>query len=454
MTDQRRTLRQDILQRMLEVAQHLSASANVTDILAVIVNAMRDTLDAERATVFEYDPAGRELFSTVAHGLGKAGSTSIPPDATGDGPSATDEIRIPCDFGLAGQCAQERRILNVPDAYADDRFNPEIDQRTGFRTRSILTVPLLASGGELIGVAQVLNKRGRGFDAEDEQIAAALASHAAVAIKRGRLIEDQLVREKLQRDLQLARSIQQSTFPKCLPALAGFAIDAWSEPAEETGGDAYDVIGYHVTGTAAPILGSAQDANRAVLLLADATGHGIGPALSVTQVRAMLRMAVRIGAGLPQIVHHMNKQLCDDLPSGRFVTAWLGELNATDHTLRSFSAGQGPLLRYDAARGTFDMVESDAMPFGIMSDLDVEIARPIPMRPGDLFAVISDGIFEAVDRAGRQFGPERVIDVLSVHHRRSPQRIMAAVRDAVNAFTDARPASDDRTAIIIKRTEQ
>ncbi|MCZ6611792.1 MAG: SpoIIE family protein phosphatase [Planctomycetota bacterium] len=454
MTDQQGTLRHDILQRMLEVAQHLSASANVTDILAVIVNAMRDTLDAERATVFEYDPAANELFSTVAHGLGASGSTSVPPDATSDGPSATEEIRIPCDFGLAGQCAQERRIINVPDAYADDRFNPEIDKRTGFRTRSILTVPLLGYDGELIGVAQVLNKRGRGFDTEDEQIATALASHAAVAIKRGRLIEDRLVREKLERDLQLARSIQQSTFPMCLPALAGFDIDAWSEPAEETGGDAYDVIGYQAAGTAAPILGSAQDVDRAVLLLADATGHGIGPALSVTQVRAMLRMAVRIGAELPRIVRHLNNQLCDDLPSGRFVTAWLGELNATDHTLRSFSAGQGPLLRYDAARDTFDMVESDAMPFGIMRDLEVEIARPILMRPGDLFAVISDGIFEAMDRAGRQFGPERVVDVLSAHHRRSPQRIMAAIRDAVNAFTDARPAGDDRTAIVIKRTEQ
>ena len=200
--------------------------------------------------------------------------------------------------------------------------------------------------------------------------------------------------------------------------------------------------------------GPADGANRAVLLLADAARHGIGPALSVTQVRAMPRMAVRIRAGLPRIVHHMNKQLCDDLPSGRFVTTWLGELNATDHTLRSFSAGQAPLLRYDAARDTFDMVESDAPPFGIMSDLDVEIARPIPMRPGDLFAVISDGIFEAVDRAGRQFGPERVIDLLSVHHHRSPRRIMEALRDAVNAFTDARPAGDDRTAIIIKRKEQ
>ncbi len=89
-----------------------------------------------------------------------------------------------------------------------------------------------------------------------------------------------------------------------------------------------------------------------------------------------------------------------------------------------------------------------------MSDLAVEMAQPIVMRPGDIFAVISDGIFEAVDREGRQFGAERVIELLSAHHRRSPRRIMEAIRDAVNEFTDARPASDDRTAIIIKRTQE
>lgn len=201
-----RSLEHDILYHLLEVARHLSASVSLSEILSVIIDAVRDAIKAERATVLEYDAARDELFSTVAHGLG--------------------DIRIPAGTGLAGTCAREKRIINVADAYADDRFNPEIDEQTGFRTRSILTVPLVAADGELCGVSQVLNKKLGTFDAQDEQVAGALASLAAVAIRRVRLIEDRLVRQKLERDLELARQIQRSAAPQRLPVLDGFTLAA------------------------------------------------------------------------------------------------------------------------------------------------------------------------------------------------------------------------------------
>ena len=256
---------------------------------------------------------------------------------------------------------------------------------------------------------------------------------------------------KLERDLQLARQIQQRTFPNRLPSLKGFGIDAWSEPADRTGGDTYDVVGYQSAPAGTPIVLSAEHADRAVLLLADATGHGIGPALSVTQVRAMLRMAVRSGESIAMIARHMNDQLCADLPEGRFITAWLGELNATDHTLTSFSAGQAPLLHYHADGGTVDVLAADNLPLGLSEDFKVKIGAPIAMKPGDIFAVISDGIFEATDAAGTQFGNERTIEVITTHHHASPKKILTALREAVDRFTAGAPAADDRTAVIIKR---
>ena len=418
MPDPSNELRDDVVRRMLEVARHLSGSANLRQILSVIIDAMRDTLAADRATVFEYDEARGQLVSTVAHG----------PD-----------IRIPADSGLAGQCAQQRSIINVPDAYEDDRFDQSTDDRTGYHTRSILTVPLLDDDQTLIGVTQVLNKFGGPFDANDEEIALGLASLAAVAIRRGRLLEDQLVREKLERDLQLARRIQQSTFPKRLPRLPGFEIAAWSEPAEETGGDAFDVIGD-------------DDADRVLLLLADATGHGVGPALAVTQLRAMLRMATRIGTDLPAIARHMNHQLCDDLPTGRFITAWMGELNVADRTLQSFSAGQGPLLRYDAARDAFEQLQGDTLPFGVVSELDITMPPPFRLCEGDIFAVVSDGIFEATDDRGQEFSAARTMEVIRACRDGSAQAILAGLKKAVAAFCGDVAAADDRTAIIIKGT--
>jgi serine phosphatase RsbU (regulator of sigma subunit) len=242
---------------------------------------------------------------------------------------------------------------------------------------------------------------------------------------------------KLERDLQLARQIQERTFPDAIPKLRGFRIDAWSEPAEETGGDTYDVV---------------QRGDRVVLLLADATGHGIGPAISVTQVRSMLRMAVQLGADLATIVRDLNKQLCADLPDGRFITAWLGEIDTAAGTLTSFSAGQAPIVRYDAAGGTCEALPADAVPLGVVVDLPVEIAGRLELAVGDIVAVISDGIYEALNDTGKQFGVDRVTRIIVDHHDETPAEIIAALREAVDLFTGEVAANDDRTGIVIKKT--
>jgi phosphoserine phosphatase len=445
--------RDDILHRMLEVARRLSATSDLEDILRVIIDAMRDSLDAERATVFEFLAASSELVTSVAHGVGgPAGNhpgASVGAPAGGATPS---EIRIPITAGLAGECARLRRIINVPDAYADPRFNKEVDRRTGFHTRSILTIPLIDEEGLLVGVTQVLNKRGRPFDRQDEALAEILAAQAAVAMKRGRLIQDRIIREKLERDLQLARRIQQSTLPEKLPVLRGFDIAAWSEPAEQTGGDTYDVIGFNSQAAEVLVVEDDTSAARATLLMADATGHGIGAALSVTQVRAMLRIAVRMGAPLRAIAEHLNRQLCHDLPSGRFVTAWLGELNVDSRTLLSISAGQAPLIRYGAAEDRVELLDSDTMPLGLVPDLDAAPPRSLAMQPGDIFAAISDGIFEAFNDRHETFGTQRTVEILRAGRHLHAQPLLDSLRRAVAEFTGPRPADDDRTAIIIRRS--
>ncbi|MAE61750.1 MAG: hypothetical protein CMJ49_10395, partial [Planctomycetaceae bacterium] len=240
---------------------------------------------------------------------------------------------------------------------------------------------------------------------------------------------------KIERDLQIARQIQLSTLPDHLPQFGDFEINAWCEPAEETGGDTYDVVvgsSMFDGGAARP---SPAQTDRAILLLADATGHGVGPALSVTQVRAMLRMAVRSGTDIPTIARHMNDQLHEDLPSGRFITAWLGALDPADHTLTSFSAGQGPLLHYRAAEDRTDLIDTDAMPFGIDSDFPISVRGPLTLMEDDIFTVVSDGVIEAMDRRGEQFGVQRVNDIILAHHRLSVDRVLTALRDAIASST-------------------
>lgn len=257
---------------------------------------------------------------------------------------------------------------------------------------------------------------------------------------------------KLERDIQLARQIQKDTFPDRLPQMQGYQMAAYCMPAEGAGGDSYDVIGFKTGVQENTYVLSDQQADAVFFLLADATGHGIGPAISVTQVRSALRMALMMGQDLPVIMENLNTQLNADLKEGRFVTAWVGHLETGRHELTGFSAGQAPLIRYEAQQKKCRFYAADAPPFGTMDELKIEIPTPIKFEPGDLFVVLSDGLIEPMDKKGNLFGKERVADVLRRYASLSPEGILSALLQAIDQFTAKGPADDDRTAIIIKRT--
>lgn len=424
--------------RVSIVLERLASSSDLGEVLGLIIDSLRDCLHADRASVFRYDEQRQELFSSHAH--------------------ASAEIRFPITAGIAGESARKREIINVPDCYADNRFNRAVDLKTGYRTCNMLTIPLIAFDGGLQGVAQVLNKdpaRGKAFDAYDEQIARVLASQAAVAIRRAQSIEAEARKKKLEYDLGVARTIQQSSWPRTLPVIAGYSIAGASKPAEETGGDAFDVVDLSALGTNS-VARPGGGHPGAVLILGDATGHGIGPALSAMQFRAMVRMGARLGCGVDQITRFLNAQLCEDLPAGRFVTAFVGHLDPGSHALRYDSMGQAPLLlvRHD---GSVDNRSANGMPMGIDADLLPDPIEPFLLGPGDVFALVSDGYFEAVDHAGEQFGEERAIAAIREGMRPdapgggSAADILSALDRAVDAFVKGHPYHDDRTAIIVRR---
>jgi len=252
---------------------------------------------------------------------------------------------------------------------------------------------------------------------------------------------------KMERDLQLAQQIQRNTFPDKLPQIPGFKIYAWSEPADHAGGDTYDVIGI---GENHEVVSEKGKVRSGILLLADATGHGIGPALSVTQVRAMLRMAVRTNLDIPEIAKNMNEQLCSDLHGGRFITAWLGELLPDPPRLISYSAGQAPLIHYKASTKNVTMLDADSPPFGILESLETENSTTIEFMPGDIYFALSDGIYEATNTLQQQFGIDRVVDLLVEHSALTPDQIFLRLKSSIDSFCGGAPATDDKTGIIIK----
>jgi serine/threonine-protein kinase len=153
------------LHLVLELTQRLVSATDLDTLLALLAETTTRLANAERATIYLVDAERKELWSRV----------------TVEG--SVGEIRVPLGVGIAGTVAATGEIINIPDAYADPRFNPDIDRRSGYRTRSLLTFPLRVQGGRIVGVLQVLNKREGAFSPADVEALAVLAASAAVAVE-------------------------------------------------------------------------------------------------------------------------------------------------------------------------------------------------------------------------------------------------------------------------------
>jgi phosphoserine phosphatase len=406
------------LSRLLEVSRRLGATVELQPLLMSIESAALDVLGCERASIFILDRVANELYSELATG--------------------GHEIRFPADRGIAGEAAQHMAVINVPDAYDDPRFNREIDKTTGFRTRSILTLPMIGLDGQLMGVLQLLNKTSGPFTSDDEELARTVGALPGVALQRQLLLDEFAKKRKLVHDLEIAREIQQSILPDAPPPCEGFDIAGWNRPADQTGGDTFDFID----------LGT----GRVAVIAGDATGHGIGPALVAVSCRAMIRALSGSTTDVGEILRATNALLAPDLASGRrFVTLCLAIVDSRAAMIAFASAGHGPLLHYHAATDTFDELEVSGPPLGLFGEMTYVPPPPIHLAPGDMFIVPTDGFYEYAGKDGEFFDKARIRDVIRRHRGESCRTMAERLYDAVIAFANGAPQLDDMTVVIVKK---
>jgi phosphoserine phosphatase RsbU/P len=410
-------LNADTLERLLDLTRSLAGPYDLAELLVEVVNAALAVLSAERGSVFLFDPKTDELYTTVATGI--------------------DGIRFPATRGIAGSCAGQRQVVRVDDCYADPRFNQAVDQQSGYRTRCVLAVPLIGYDDALIGVLQLLNRIDGVFTADDEGIATALAAQCAVAIQTVRINADKIEKERLAREMSIARDVQRRVLPTRMPDVPGYDIAGWNRPADATGGDIYDAI---------PL-----DDHRLLVFLADASGHGIGPALTVTQVRSMLRVGIRLGTDLRTAISTINEQLLLDLADNRFVTAFLGVLDHRAHTLTYQSCGQGPLLVYRGHTRQCELRDATMPPMGMMPYPVQHEPLELSLAPGDIFALLSDGVLEYPNTQDEPFGPAGVEGVIREHPGATAIALIEAVVGAVEGFGAGVVQPDDMTMLLIRR---
>ncbi len=301
--------------------------------------------------------------------------------------------------------------------------------------RSLLAVPLRLLDAGRTGTLGVLELRDRraddggvaSFSAGDAKLAQALADQAALLLENARLVA-------FERELRLARDIQQSLLPAQAPEMQGLDVAGTCVPASDVGGDYYD------------FLRSGQ--HGLVVLLADVSGHHLAAALHQTAARATFRAAAVAGKGAAAMLETVNAALFDDLArSDHYLTAFLARADARDGCVVWESAGHPPALLYRADSGSVERLAGQGLPVGVLRDGGF-VDHVVDLRAGDVLLLYTDGLTEALGEGG-EFGEARLAEALRAAAGGRAAEIAAAALDAVRAHAPA--SEDDRTVVVLKR---
>lgn len=247
--------------------------------------------------------------------------------------------------------------------------------------------------------------------------------------------------KQVEHDLEIARSIQQSLLPRIRPTIDGMEISGWNLPADATGGDYFDW--------------KRMRDGRLVVTLADVTGHGIGPALLASVCRAYARSSFDTHDNLVKALEHVNQFFGEDLiGGGRFATFVAAVCSGQESKVELLSAGHGPLFVYSSARDSFDELTAQAIPLGLLPELNSSEPVVLHLEPGDMVVLATDGFFEWENAEGEQFGVARLTQAVRDARHLAPEEIIAELYGAVKTFVNGTRQTDDLTAVVIKRVTE
>ena len=252
-----------------------------------------------------------------------------------------------------------------------------------------------------------------------------------------KLAKETATRTRMQRDLDIARSVQQSLLPRESPQIEQFDIAGWSQPADETGGDYFDW--------------QRLSNGWLAISLADVTGHGIGPALVTAVCRAYSRASFSSEQALGVIMDHINELLFEDLPAERFVTFVVALLDPKESSVELLSAGHGPLFLYTAANNLLQNFNAHNIPLGLAPGIGYGPPQQIRMMHGDMLVLLTDGFFEWMNADRQQFGLDKLQQAILDTKGLPAEEMILNLYSRVRQFAGDEPQQDDLTIVIIKR---
>ena len=408
------------LQAMVEISNNLSQTLSVKEILPKILDSLfKIFVQADRGFIVMRPEPEAPLVPVAS----KARRES-------------DEENMRISRTIVEQALESQQAILSADATADERFS-QAQSITDFQIRSLICAPMIASNGDPLGVIQIDTRDQRSrFTDQDLHVLASVASQASVAMDNARMHEEAVRQQALQRDLEVAREMQQALLPSSSPTVPGYYFFEFYESAYQVGGDYYDYV--------------MLPEGRFAIVLGDVAGKGVSAAIIMAKlssdVRFWLASEPNAAKALGQINAAFSRHSWDD----RFVTMVVAVVDPATHRLTLVNAGHMPPMLRNAVGEVKEIGGDEAgLPIGVLDDFEYEACQ-LDLQPGDLLTAFTDGFSEAMNSNRDLFGIERLAEVLSntdVAMEEMGPHVLSEVRSFAGGF----PQSDDMCLVCLGR---
>lgn len=399
-----------------EVHHALGHSVSLNELLELILDRAFAHLRPEEGAIFLRREGGE--YSCVS-------SRSMRPG----GPA------FQCSRHLITEVADKGMAALTLDAQKDERF-AGADSILGAGVRSLVAAPLQHDGDPLGMIVLCSKISVRQFTEEDMELLVTLASVAALRIRNVALAEEAAERRRLEDEVALARRIQVALLPDRLPEVSGYAVHGGNVPSRWVSGDFYQVQ-------------TRREGRELVLMVADVSGKGVGASLVTASLEALCAAPIEVGREPAEVFQRATVLLNRRVPMGKYATAFMGALEPATGRFRYANAGHPPALLLRADGGE-EWLEATGVPLALLPDQRYT-QREVVLRPGDLVAVYSDGVTEAEDPEGEQYGPERMAALLKRHRADELKSLARSLELDLEAFARGLPFGDDRTLVLLRR---
>lgn len=402
------------LESLVEVSKIVNSTLELTKILDYFRQSAKKNLEAEFCTIYLINEEKQMLCSVAIED------------------KRIDKIELPIGKGMAGTVAANGHRIITNNAYSDKRFDSDIDKKIGGHTDNLCTVPMKNFNGKIIGVIQLMNKKG-GFSDDDAEFLENLAIPAAIAVDNSKLHKIQIAKERLDREMELASEVQRMLLPDKFPEKNNIIADIIYKPYFQVSGDIYDFI--------------KLDENKIGIAIGDVSGKGVSAAMIMSTIKSIFSMLAKEIRSTSKICSFLNKAITRLTQSRRFCTFFYAIIDTKNNKLTFTNAGHNPPILIKV-NGEYIMLKGGGPVIGAIENTHYDQSE-VNFNKGDILLLYTDGVTESTNPKKEMYSEKRLIkDSLESINKSNLAHI---IDEKLHIFMkDDKKQVDDYTIIIIK----